>query len=90
MGVMTARPMSGERLTLERIRVGLSQLQLARSLGVHPRTLASWEQTGQPIPVGLVERIAAALWIARQRQAQRNLERLTRLSSIHHTRSIQP
>ena len=87
---MTALHLTGERLMLERRWCGLSQLQLARSLGVHPRTLASWEQTGQPIPVGLVERIAAALWIARQRQAQRDRERLTRLSSIHHTRSIQP
>ena len=85
-----SRILDGERLMLERRRCGLSQLCLARSLGVHPRTLASWEQTGQPIPVGLVERIRRALWIARQRQAQRDRERLTRLSSIHHTRSIQP
>lgn len=79
--------MTGPRLAQARRIVGLPQVQLARSLGVAPATVRQWEQHGGCLPAGLVERIAAALWAARQ--AQRNLERLSQLHPFT-TRSNQP
>lgn len=74
--------MTGPRLAQARRIVGLSQVQLARSLGVAPATVRQWEQRGGCLPAGLVERISVALWAARQAQLARDLERFTHLASL--------
>ena len=58
----------GARIRTERNAAGLTQEQLARKLGLSPKTVATWENQQRDPPVapssGKLERIAAALGCA--------------------------
>ena len=62
---------SGPALRFARVRVGMSQVGLARRLQVTPATVRDWERGHDPIPPARYEAIGAALWSARLEQAQR-------------------
>ena len=78
--------LTGPQLAQTRRIVGVSQAQLARSLGVSPVTLRAWEQHNAPIPAPYLGAIRAALWRGRQAQLARDLERFSRLQPAPHAR----
>jgi transcriptional regulator with XRE-family HTH domain len=50
-------PMIGEQLRAERGRLGMTQQELADTLGVGRRTVVAWEQDERPIPLSQQSRI---------------------------------
>ncbi|HXU44936.1 MAG TPA: helix-turn-helix transcriptional regulator [Thermoanaerobaculia bacterium] len=51
----------GRRIAALRGERGLDRAELARRIGVHPDSLARYEQGGSGIPLGRLYRIASAL-----------------------------
>lgn len=61
---------TGPALALARRRVGLSQIALARALGVHVGIVADWERGHDPIPTAQYEPLLRAIRAGRLRQAE--------------------
>ncbi len=52
--VMTANVVSGRQIRAGRMLAGLTQAELARAAGYHPRSVRYWESKGSTLPTNVV------------------------------------